>query len=87
MTKNVKITVKSVWKTISKGSKDKKTITKIQNALKKKGYYTTYKGQYLRADGKYVGLTIKTVKQFQKDKKLKVNGKVDEKTAKKLGLI
>ena len=93
VTKKVKLTVKaskkkkSTFKTLSKGSKDKATIKKIQKALKNKGYYITYKGQYLKIDGIYHGHTERSVKEFQHDKGLKVTGKVDEKTAKKLGII
>ncbi|MBQ7929359.1 MAG: peptidoglycan-binding protein [Methanobrevibacter sp.] len=35
----------------------------------------------------YWNYTVKAVKQFQKAKELKVTGKVDEKTAKKRGII
>ena len=78
---------KSTFKTLSKGSKDKATIKKIQQALKNNGYYLTYDGKYLKIDGIYHGHTERSVKEFQKDKGLKVTGKVDEKTAKKLKLI
>ena len=60
---------------------------KIQTALKNKGYYTTYKGHTLAIDGEFSKNTVRSIKQFQKDKGLKVTGKVDEKTAKKLGII
>ena len=81
-TKKVTIKVKSVWKTVSKGSKAKATVKKIQKALKKNGYYTQYP-----VDGIYQQKTVNAVKQFQKAKGLKVTGKVDEKTAVKLKLI
>ena len=81
-TKKVTIKVKSVWKTVSKGSKAKATVKKIQKALKKNGYYTQYP-----VDGIYQQKTVNAVKQFQKAKGLKVTGKVDEKTAIKLKLI
>ena len=88
VTKKLKVTVKaSAWKTVSRGSKDKTTVKKIQRALKDNGYYLTYKGHYLKIDGIYGSCTERSVKQFQKAKKLKVTGKVDEKTAKKLKLI
>ena len=89
VTKNAKITVKApaqkktTWKTVSKGSKDKATVKKIQKALKANGYYLSYKGRYLKVDGVFHKYTEMAVKQFQKDKGLKVTGKVDEKTAKK----
>ena len=92
-TKKAKITVKApaknktTWKTVAKGSKDKATVKKIQKALKNNGYYLTYKGHYLKIDGIFKGCTERSVKEFQKDKGLKVTGKVDEKTAKKLKLI
>ena len=107
-TKKVKITVKApVWKTVAKGSKDKSMVKKIQRALKKNGFYLSYKGRYLKVDGlfhKYTQMAVKqfqkakvdglfhkytqmAVKQFQKAKKLKVTGKVDYATAKKLKLI
>lgn len=81
-TKKVKIKVKAVWKTVSKGSKAKATVKKIQKALKKNGYYRQYS-----VDGIYQQKTFNAVKKFQKAKGLKVTGKVDEKTAKKLGII
>lgn len=67
--------------------KDKSTVKAIQRALKNHGYYLSYKGHYLKVDGKFKSCTERSVKQFQKDKGLKVVGKVDEKTAIKLGLI
>ena len=82
---NIKVIV--TFKTVSKGSKDKSTVKEIQQALKDHGYYISYKGHYLKVDGKFKGCTERSVKEFQKDKGLKVTGKVDEKTAKKLGLI
>ena len=82
---NIKVIV--TFKTVSKGSKDKSTVKEIQQALKDHGYYISYKGHYLKVDGKFQSCTERSVKEFQKDKGLKVTGKVDEKTAKKLGLI
>ena len=88
ISKKAKITVKApAWKTVSKGSKNKATVKKIQQALKDNGYYLTYKGHYLKIDGIYKGCTERSVKQFQKAKGLKVTGKVDAKTATKLKLI
>ena len=78
---------KTTFKTISKGSKDKVMVKKIQKALKKNGYYLRYKGHYLKVDGWYGPCTFRSVKQFQKAKGLKVTGKVDEKTAEKLKII
>ncbi|WP_405279376.1 peptidoglycan-binding protein [Methanobrevibacter sp.] len=85
--KKVKLTVKTVFKTISKGSKNHVMVKKIQKALIKKGYYKSSSGKAYKVDGNYGDLTVKAVKQFQNAKKLKVTGKVDEKTAKKLGII
>ncbi|WP_296789715.1 Ig-like domain repeat protein, partial [uncultured Methanobrevibacter sp.] len=85
--KKVTVKVISTWKTISKGSKAKSTVKEIQRALKNNGYYLTAYGHYLKVDGIYWDYTVKAVKQFQKAKGLKVTGKVDEKTAKKLGII
>ena len=82
---NIKVIVS--FKTVSKGSKDKSTVKEIQQALKDHGYYLSYKGHYLKVDGKFQSCTERSVKEFQKDKGLKVTGKVDEKTAKKLGII
>ena len=82
-----KVKIKVIFKTVSKGSKDKSTVKKIQKALKSHGYYLTYKGHYLKVDGKFKSCTKRSVKQFQRDNGLKVTGKVDEKTAKKLGII
>ena len=93
VTKKAKITVKapkkakSTFTTVSKGSKDKAMVKKIQKALKNNGYYLSYKGRYLKVDGIYHSYTERAVKEFQNDKGLKVTGKVDEKTAKKLKLI
>ena len=75
------------FKTVSKGSKDKAMVKKIQKALKKNGYYIRYKGHYLKVDGWYGPCTFKSVKQFQKDKGLKVTGNVDAQTAEKLKII
>ena len=90
--KNTKITVKAsksktTFKTVSGGSKDAKTVKKIQQALKDHGYYLTYDGHYLMIDGKYNSCTVRSVKEFQRDHGLKQTGKVDAKTAKKLGII
>ena len=86
-TKKVKIKVIITFKTVSKGSKDKSTVKEIQQALKDKGYYLSYKGHYLKVDGKFNSCTVRSIKEFQHDKGLKVTGNVDEKTAKKLGII
>ena len=85
--KKAKIKVIVTFKTVSKGSKDKATVKEIQQALKNNGYYLTYDGHYLKIDGIYHGCTERSVREFQHDKGLKVTGKVDEKTAKKLGII
>ena len=76
----MKLTVKTVFKTISKGSKNHAMVKKIQKALIKKGYYKSSSGKAYKVDGNYGDLTVKAVKQFQNAKKLKVTGKVDEKT-------
>ena len=86
-TKKVKITIKTAFKTVSKGSKDKATVRKIQQALKDNGYYLTYAGHYLMVDGIYDSCTVRSVKEFQTDNGLKSTGNVDEKTALKLGII
>ena len=87
VTKKVNIKVISTFKTVSKGSKDKAMVKQIQQALKDNGYYLSYKGHYLKVDGIYHDCTVRSVKEFQRDKGLKVTGKVDEKTAKKLKII
>ncbi|MBR4448044.1 peptidoglycan-binding protein [Methanobrevibacter sp.] len=87
LTKKVKINVIVSFKTVSKGSKDKSTVKEIQQVLKDNGYYISYRGHYLKVDGKYNSCTVRSVKEFQNDKGLKVTGKVDEKTAIKLGII
>ena len=86
-TKKTTIKVKSVWKTVQKGSKNSAIVKKIQRALKNHGYYLEYNGHYLKVDGIFWDYTEMAVKEFQNDKTLKVTGKVDEKTAKKLGII
>ena len=83
--KKAKLTVKPFM--ISKGSKDKDTIKKIQRALKKNGYYKYAKKHYLKIDGLYQKWTQRAVKQYQKANRLKVTGKVDYTTAKKLKII
>ncbi|MDO5819277.1 MAG: peptidoglycan-binding protein [Methanobrevibacter sp.] len=88
LTKKAKITVKApAWKTVAKGSKDKAMVKKIQRALKNNGHYLSYKGRYLKVDGIFEKYTEMAVKEFQKDKKLKVTGKVDYATAKKLKIV
>lgn len=87
VTKKAKITVKQTWKTISKGSKNHAMVKKIQKALKKNGYYLSYKGHYLKVDGIFHDCTQRSVKEFQKAKGLKVTGKIDYKTAQKLKLV
>ena len=86
-TKKATIKVKSVWKTVQKGSKNSAIVKKIQRALKNHGYYLEYTGRYLKVDGIFWDYTEMAVREFQNDKTLKVTGKVDEKTAKKLGII
>jgi peptidoglycan hydrolase-like protein with peptidoglycan-binding domain len=86
LTKKVKIKVIVKFKTVSRGSKDKATVKEIQQALKDNGYYLTYQGHYLKIDGKFSSCTVRSIKQFQHDKGLKATGKVDEKTAIKLGI-
>ena len=86
-TKKATIKVKSVWKTVQKGSKNSAIVKKIQRALKNHGYYLEYNGRYLMVDGIFWDYTEMAVKEFQNDKTLKVTGKVDEKTARKLGII
>ncbi|WP_405284380.1 right-handed parallel beta-helix repeat-containing protein [Methanobrevibacter sp.] len=85
--KKVKLTVKSAFKTISYGSKNHLMVKKIQRALKNNGYYLTAHGHYLKIDGIFHEWTELAVIQFQKANGLKVTGKVDEKTAKKLKII
>ena len=87
VSKKAKINVIITFKTVSQGSKDKSTVKKIQQALKNKGYYLSYQGHYLKVDGKFDSCTVRSVKVFQHDNGLKVTGKVDEKTAQKIGLI
>ena len=85
VTKKVNLKVKFV--TVCKGSKRHELVKKIQRALKNHGYYLVYNGHYLMVDGIFWDYTEMAVKEFQNDKVLKVTGKVDEKTAKKLGII
>lgn len=84
---NKKIKLKFSFKTIKKGSKDKAAIKKIQRALKNNGYYLKYKKHYLKVDGTFGTCTLRAVKQFQKDKGLKVTGQVNYVTAKKLKIV
>lgn len=87
VTAKAKLTVKVTWKTISKGSKQKAMVKKVQKALKKNGYYIKFNDHNLNVDGKFNDYTQMAVKQFQKSKGLKETGKVDYNTAKKLKLI
>ena len=81
--KKVKLTVKTTFKTISYGSKNHQMVKKIQRALKKNGYYRNPH----KIDGIFGKYTQNAVKQFQKAKKLKITGRVDEKTAVKLKIV
>lgn len=74
------------FKTISKGSNDSSTVKKIQRALKREGYYVKVGKSNLKIDGIYGQYTVKAVQQFQKANGLKVTGKVDLETAKKLNI-
>lgn len=74
------------WKTISQGSSDTATVKKIQRALKRNGYYIKINGSTLKVDGDYGKYTKQAVQQFQKTNGLKVTGKVDSATAKKLNI-
>ena len=74
------------FKTISKGSNDTSTVKKIQRALKREGYYVKVGKSNLKIDGIYGQYTVKAVQQFQKANGLKVTGKVDLQTAKKLNI-
>lgn len=58
-------------------------VKKIQRALKKNGYYRNPH----KIDGIFGKYTQNAVKQFQKAKKLKITGRVDEKTAVKLKIV
>ena len=55
-------------------------VTAIQNALKKKGYYTA------KVDGIFGSRTLAAVKKFQKDAGLTVDGIAGPKTLKALGI-
>ena len=87
VTKKVKIVIKITFKTVSRGSKDKVTVRKIQRALKDHGFYLSYKGRYLMVDGIFHSCTQRSVREFQHAAGLKVTGKVDETTALRLGII
>ena len=80
------IHAKIVWLK-ARGSKDKVTVKRIQKALKRNGYYLSYKGHYLKVDGWFAYYTERAVKQFQRAEQLKVTGKVDAKTAEKLEIL
>lgn len=74
------------FKTIGKGSTDSATIKKIQKALKRNGYYIKVGSSTLKVDGIYGDYTKQAVQKFQKANGLKVTGKVDLNTAKKLNI-
>ncbi len=85
--KKATIKVNSVWQVVQKGSKNSALVKKIQVALIKHGYYRNAQGNHLKIDGIYDDYTVLAVKKFQMNNHLKVTGKVDELTAKKLGII
>lgn len=74
------------FKTIGKGSSDTATVKKIQKALKRNGYYIKVGSSKLKVDGIYGDYTKQAVQKFQKANGLKVTGKVDVLTAKKLNI-
>ena len=74
------------FKTIGKGSTDTATVKKIQKALKRNGYYIKVGNSKLKVDGIYGEYTKQAVQKFQKANGLKVTGKVDLNTAKKLNI-
>lgn len=85
--KNEELNKKNVnFKTISKGSSDTATVKKIQKALKRNGYYVKVGKSNLKVDGIYGIYTVQAVQKFQKANGLKVTGKVDLQTAKKLNI-
>ena len=85
--KNEKSNIKNTnFKTISKGSSDTATVKKIQKALKRNGYYVRVGKSNLKVDGIYGTYTVQAVQQFQKANGLKVTGKVDLQTDKKLNI-
>lgn len=71
--------------TLKRGSSNKNCVKALQRQLKKCGYYVTYKGRRLLIDGVFGYYTQLAVRSFQKKKKLKVNGVVDNNTKAKLG--
>lgn len=77
---------RSNFKTIGKGSTDTATVKKIQKALKRNGFYVKAGNSNLKIDGIYGKYTVQAVQKFQKANGLKVTGKVDLKTAKKLNI-
>ena len=74
------------FKTIGIGSTDTATVKKIQKALKRNGYYISVGSSKLKVDGIYGEYTKQAVQKFQKANGLKVTGKVDLNTAKKLNI-
>ena len=74
------------FKTISKGSSDTAIVKKIQRALKRNGYYVKVGNSKLKVDGIYGEYTKQAVQKFQKANGLKITGKVDITTAKKLNI-
>ena len=74
------------FKTIGIGSTDTATVKTIQKALKRNGYYISVGSSKLKVDGIYGEYTKQAVQKFQKANGLKVTGKVDLNTAKKLNI-
>ena len=83
--KKAKITVK--FDTVSARKSSKLMVKEIQRALKRNHFYLTYNGHKLLVDGWYYIYTTWAVKKFQAARGLKVTGKVDYKTARKLKII
>ena len=71
---------------IKEGHTDAEMVKKIQNALRRNGFYLIDEGSPLIVDGIFGKYTTKAVQQFQKQKNINVTGIVNEETAKLLNI-
>lgn len=71
---------------IGEGSNDSATVKKIQEALRRNGFYLKDGESSLLVDGIYGKYTTKAVQEFQKSKGISVTGIVNEETAKLLNI-
>ena len=77
---------KPTWKTLQHGDQGPE-VERLQQALQDRGYKNSSGRKPIVVDGDFGTITLKRVKQYQKDAGLYVDGLVGPKTAGSLGLI